>query len=221
MFMTNYRYKWPLITCTCISNEFVFLWHFISGNLFTVIIHFTTLVKSTVHVHTIHQTYFCDTCNIILVGFMQKQPCRFSCMHYQDKKRQSCMNITHGIWRVGLLSWWLRTSWTNRNVGKATHQQCSNNLLLNNSTRLHAYPVSLRAGQRTGDWPLTLKSVEEIFPLFFAFALVKQTMHVGRQSSWKIWHVFLRSIRVWECFQSWVKQKGQSWTSKIISCWTE
>ena len=31
-------------------------------------------------------------------------------------------------------------------MGKATHQQCSNNLLLDHSARLHAYHVPLRAG---------------------------------------------------------------------------
>ena len=50
-----------------------------------------------------------------------------------------CRHMTSTVMMV-------RTSWTNRNVGKATHQQCSNNLLPDHSARLHAYHVPLRAG---------------------------------------------------------------------------
>ncbi len=48
----------------------------------------------------------------------------------------------------------------------------SHNLLLDHSARLHAYTCYILChfvrGQRTGDWPSTLKSIEEICP-FFAF----------------------------------------------------
>ncbi len=45
----------------------------------------------------------------------------------------------------------------------------SHNLPLDHSARLHAYILCrFVRGQRTGDWPLTLKSIDEICP-FFAF----------------------------------------------------
>ncbi len=48
----------------------------------------------------------------------------------------------------------------------------SHNLLLDHSSRLHAYTGCILChfvhGQWTGDWPLTLKSIEEVCP-FFAF----------------------------------------------------
>ena len=70
------------------------------------------------------------------------------------------------------VNFWSKTvwSWTNGNMGKATCQQCPNNMLLDNSERIYLL-INCRfiRGQRVGHWPLTVNSCNELCPWFFVF----------------------------------------------------